>query len=65
MSKKSNVPAVGAFCAGVDEVIVVGEPEEPVCPVCRCPECPPLGRLGSRTHYRCRGCGMDFSRKDA
>jgi tRNA(Ile2) C34 agmatinyltransferase TiaS len=31
-----------------------------------CPVCPgngvPLGALGTRMHYRCRDCGMDFSK---
>lgn len=31
----------------------------------RCPVCDwlnePMGQLGSRVHYRCRACGMDYS----
>jgi len=53
------------------------EDEESVCPDCgeefcicedvslECPQCEGpgmlLGRLGGRTHYRCRNCGWDFS----
>ena len=30
------------------------------CPVCA-GESYPLGKLGSRVHYCCRACGMEFS----
>ena len=32
----------------------------PACPVCA-GESYPLGKLGSRVHYCCRACGMEFS----
>lgn len=31
------------------------------CPLCDGPGCL-LGTLGRRIHFRCRNCGMDFSR---
>jgi len=34
----------------------------PACPICRGEGCL-LGPLGPRTWFRCRQCGMDFSRK--
>lgn len=34
------------------------------CPACEGPGML-LGVLGTRTHYRCRNCGLDFSRKEA
>lgn len=33
------------------------------CPICGGPGMP-LGRLGRRMHYRCRNCGMDFSKEE-
>jgi tRNA(Ile2) C34 agmatinyltransferase TiaS len=35
---------------------------EPICPACDGPGFL-LGGLGNLTHYRCRDCGVDFSRK--
>ena len=38
------------------------EPEDnPECPVCAGPGVP-LGTLGRLSHFRCRNCGIDFSR---
>jgi len=36
------------------------EPEPAFCPLDGC-EGVPLGALGNLMHYRCRGCGMNFS----
>ena len=41
-----------------------GMPEPADCPMCG-GEGGELGKLGSLTHYRCRACGMDFSREAA
>lgn len=43
------------------DAVVLGDDE----PVGACPldggDAVPLGTLGSRTHFRCRSCGIDFS----
>lgn len=41
---------------------MTGEDEGPVppCPVCGGPGVV-LGKLASRWHFRCRGCGLDYS----
>jgi hypothetical protein len=42
------------------------EPNAPLaCPACGSDNATYLGRLGRREHYRCRACGMDFSREEA
>jgi transposase-like protein len=33
------------------------------CPACGSPDNTVLGILGTRQHFRCRDCGMDYSRK--
>ena len=38
--------------------------DSPACPMCSSPGVP-LGKLGSRVHYRCRNCGIDFSQDTA
>lgn len=35
----------------------------PVCPLCGSPAAGLLGVLGNREHYRCQGCGGQFSRE--
>jgi DNA-directed RNA polymerase subunit RPC12/RpoP len=47
-----------------EEKFLDDDEDEPV----QCPVCPGegviLGALGTRVHYRCRDCGMEFSRDD-
>ena len=38
-----------------------GDEEGPACPVCEGGEGYLLGRLGSRVHFRCRDCGIEWS----
>jgi len=48
-----------------DEMVrqLLYENDEATCPACGGSGIP-LGHLGSRSHFRCRNCGLDFSRVD-
>jgi transposase-like protein len=43
--------------------LIEAEGEPPVCPACESGYGAFLGSLGSREHFRCVACGIDFSRE--
>jgi hypothetical protein len=45
----------------MERAVAAEAAEAATCPACD-GEGAPLGALGSLTYYRCRACGMDFSR---
>jgi transposase-like protein len=61
----TTFPSIESFDAHLHSCNAENELTDEVnCPVCGGPGME-LGTLGNRQHFRCRNCGMDFSRHDA
>jgi len=57
----TTFPSIESFDAHPCASAEIEEAEVVACPVCGGPGVE-LGTLGNRQHFRCRNCGMDFSR---